>query len=180
MVSRDSSTDIKRPGFFAKYLLLLFVVVFFSGCLAEKTVRYIPPSERKTFNRPTNTPVNRTAVLLELEKFYSTWKGTRYRQGGMSRKGVDCSGLTVLLYKQVYKINLPRTVKEQAGKGRNVAQERLQSGDLVFFKTGLFSRHVGVYLHDNSFMHASLSQGVMKSDLNDDYWRKRFWRARRL
>ncbi len=115
-----------------------------------------------------------------LEKFYNIWKGTPYRYGGMSHKGIDCSALTYFAYRDIFTIKLPRTVNDQIKQGKTVSKKELTPGDLVFFKTGLFQRHVGIYVGDYSFMHASTIKGVMISRLDDYYWNKKYWKARRL
>ncbi len=106
--------------------------------------------------------------------------GTRYKHGGISRNGVDCSGFTLVTYKELFGSELPRTVREQVQKGAVVDKDLLQPGDLVFFKINVFQKHVGIYLEDDLFVHASLSSGVMVSRLNDAYWKKRYWQAKRI
>lgn len=115
-----------------------------------------------------------------LDKFYSKWKGTPYRYGGMSHKGIDCSALTYFAYRDIFTIKLPRTVNDQIKQGKTVSKKELIPGDLVFFKTGLFQRHVGIYVGDYSFIHASTIKGVMISRLDDYYWKKKYWKARRV
>lgn len=115
-----------------------------------------------------------------LRNHYTSWKGIRYRYGGLSRKGVDCSGFTLLTFKEVFGKSLPRTVREQVKKGKKVHRESLQPGDLVFFKTGVFQKHVGIYLEDDLFMHASFSRGVMISRLDNIYWDEHYWQAKRI
>ena len=117
------------------------------------------------------------------QKLYSQfqqWKGTRYRSGGLSRSGVDCSGLVQITYRDLFGMSLPRTVRKQAGAGKGVRQRDLRAGDLVFFKTGIFQRHVGIYLDSRTFMHASSGSGVTISSLDSRYWSRRYWKARRL
>ncbi len=100
--------------------------------------------------------------------------------GGMSESAVDCSGLTVLAFKDIFGLSLPRTVAEQAQQGKNVARYSLQPGDLVFFKTGFSQRHVGIYVEDNRFIHASASKGVIISKLDEPYWNKKYWKSTRV
>lgn len=111
---------------------------------------------------------------------YLAWQGTPYRWGGASRKGVDCSSFAQLTYQQVYRMNLPRHTRDQARAGSRVSRRNLKGGDLVFFKTGWFSYHVGVYVGNNRFIHASESKGVTQSSLNSPYWDKHYWKARRI
>ncbi len=104
------------------------------------------------------------------------WIGVPYRAGGSTMKGVDCSGLTYNIYKKVYRKHLKRNSDEQRQKNcRKVSKSRLQEGDLVFFHNGKNKRtatHVGIYLKDNRFIHASTSRGVIVSRLDEPYYRR--------
>jgi cell wall-associated NlpC family hydrolase len=110
---------------------------------------------------------------------YADWEGVPYRLGGMSKKGIDCSGFTLLVYRDLAAKALPRTVEEQLELGEPVAKGKQRPGDLIFFKTGWSTRHVGVSLGDQRFVHASTSQGVMISSLTNSYWKQKFWQIRR-
>lgn len=110
------------------------------------------------------------------------WYGVRYRVGGNTKKGVDCSGFSVAVYAAVYGIMLPRVSREQYRISRKISTTELQEGDLVFFDTrgrGTVS-HVGIYLGNNKFIHASVSKGVMVNDLFQSYYLKRFIGAGRI
>lgn len=121
-------------------------------------------------------PKNDTADALF--NLHENWKGTPYKLGGTNKQGIDCSAFTQQAYSTVFNIGLPRTTVSQANTGQNIAIEALRSGDLVFFKTGgNKQRHVGVYVQDGMFLHASTSKGVMLSELNNPYWKKHFWKA---
>lgn len=160
------------------FLLMLLVLLFaFCGCMSKSTVTYFP--QDKTSDTMSQAEQNEQ-VTEALRQYFASWQGTRYSLGGLSRKGVDCSGLTLLTYKEVFGRDLPRTVREQAEKGAKIPKAALQPGDLVFFKTGAFQRHVGIYLQEDLFFHASPSKGVMISSLNNAYWQKKFWQAQRL
>lgn len=111
---------------------------------------------------------------LSLFGFIENWFGTRYRYGGISKKGIDCSALTGSLLLAVYGFALPRTAKEQYDATKHIAMEDLKEGDLVFFNTTGGVSHVGLYLDNNYFVHASSSQGVTISNLNENYFSKRF------
>jgi probable lipoprotein NlpC len=118
--------------------------------------------------------------LDELRQHYQDWRGTRYRAGGSSRAGVDCSGFTALTFREVYGIELPRTAHEQAMQGMPVDRDGLLPGDLVFFKRHGGGDHVGIYLGDGKFMHASSHEGVIISNMYSTYWRDKFWKGSRL
>ncbi|MCL2690282.1 MAG: C40 family peptidase [Chitinispirillia bacterium] len=112
-----------------------------------------------------------------------SYLGTPYKYGGMSRAGVDCSGYTVLVYREVYGVNLPRTSAKMWKKGRPLSVSAARPGDLCFFrmrgKKGKID-HVGIYMGNNRFIHASTSSGVMYNNLKDDYYSKRFAGIRRM
>lgn len=103
------------------------------------------------------------------------WYGVRYRKGGNTKSGVDCSGFSFAVYMAVYGIALPRVSKEQYRISRKISTTELEAGDLVFFNTlGNGVSHVGVYLGNSKFIHASVSKGVMVSSLFESYYIKRF------
>ncbi|WMJ74962.1 C40 family peptidase [Cytophagaceae bacterium ABcell3] len=115
----------------------------------------------------------------------NTFMGTPHKLGGLSRQGIDCSGLNMVVYKQ-FGIDLPRSCQEQARYGTIVPfQDELQPGDLVFFynsyKSSKFITHTGIYIGDGEFIHASDSKGVTTSKVNDPYfWGERYLFATRL
>lgn len=103
------------------------------------------------------------------------WWGTSYCLGGSTKNCTDCSAFTNTIIKNNYQINLPRTASEQYNVSTRIETEELKEGDLVFFKTSRnYINHVGVYLVNNKFVHASTSQGVTISDLDESYWKYRF------
>jgi cell wall-associated NlpC family hydrolase len=108
---------------------------------------------------------------------YQEWRAVRYRIGGLSKSGVDCSGFVYLTFRDRFGIALPRSTHEQAVLGRPIDENELRTGDLVFFRTERNSRHVGIFLEDRKFLHASTRKGVMISSLDDFYWSKEYWRA---
>lgn len=117
-------------------------------------------------------------VLLET---VDDWYGVRYRTGGNTHSGVDCSGFTVAIYSAVYGIALPRVSREQYRISRKISTTELQEGDLVFFNTrGSGVSHVGIYLGNNHFIHASVSKGVMVNSLFEPYYLQRFVGAGRI
>ncbi|PKH26512.1 endopeptidase [Enterobacterales bacterium CwR94] len=121
-------------------------------------------------------------VIAQLNEQLSQWHGTPYRYGGMSPRGVDCSGFVYLTFRDRFDLQLPRTTVAQTDIGTRIEKEDLLPGDLVFFKTGSGENglHVGIYDTDNQFIHASTSRGVIRSSLDNVYWRKAFWQARRI
>jgi lipoprotein Spr len=112
-------------------------------------------------------------IDLNLFKVLDEWMGTRYRLGGTTKDGIDCSALMQILFTGLYGIALPRTAREQYNFSRKISRTDLKEGDLVFFNTIGGVSHVGMYLQNNKFIHASTS-GVTISDLYDEYWMKKF------
>jgi len=148
-----------------KPLLILLSILLLSACGS------LPPEpDIKVSNQ----------LERQLMTFHQEWRGTPYRLGGMSKRGVDCSGFVYLAYQELLRQTIPRTTAEQVNSGVKVSKERLKAGDLVFFKTGWATRHVGIYLSDSKFLHASTSQGVMISTLENSYWKRKYWLSRRL
>jgi len=118
-------------------------------------------------------------VKEKLYRQYHSWRGVKYREGGLSKKGVDCSGFVYLTYQQQFNKVLPRTTELLSTIGEPVNQDELRAGDLVFFKTGWKLRHVGIYLGNDEFVHASSSRGVRISNLKSPWWEDAYWMARR-
>lgn len=113
---------------------------------------------------------------LPLYNFIEEWWGTPYRLGGSTRTGIDCSAFVQTLMLGVFSLQLPRTSREQKTYAQQIDDKERKEGDLVFFsnsRSGVIT-HVGIYLHNNKFVHASTSNGVIISDLTDDYWSKRY------
>jgi lipoprotein Spr len=130
----------------------------------------------------TNAPVEQMNNE-KLLSFMEEWYGARYHYGGNSKEGVDCSAFASLLMNRVYDVsNLPRISKDQYNESRHIRQDELEEGDLVFFHTSGKQKtvtHVGVYLCNNKFIHASTS-GVMISDMGQGYYAQRFIGAGRV
>ncbi len=127
----------------------------------------------------TAAPSDVDRLELRLRAEVSQWQGTPHRLGGTTRQGIDCSGFVQRLYRDIFFLDIPRTTALQVQRGQQVGQGRLLPGDLVFFKISLKGRHVGIYLGDDDFAHASSSRGVSVSSLADSYWRERYWTSRR-
>ena len=119
-------------------------------------------------------------IQSNLSAQHKRWVGTPYQLGGMNKRGTDCSGFVALSYQSLFNIKLPRETKSQAKLGWFIPRKRLQSGDLVFFKTGRSLRHVGIYMGEQVFLHASTSRGVIKSRLDNPYWDSHYWKAKRF
>ena len=115
-----------------------------------------------------------------LYELIDNWWGTPYRLGGTTQKGIDCSAFVQTLMMGVFAMQLPRTAREQKEAASWIPMDDLKEGDLVFFNTRGSVSHVGVYLHNHKFVHASTSGGVMISDLNETYWSRKLLGAGRV
>lgn len=177
---------------FCSIASLLISLIFMPGCMQKVKVTYVPRQIKANITEGADTgglarvkdlsceEEPKPNKIEHLQTYFKSWRGVRYRYGGVTTKGVDCSGLTLRAYKELYDVDLPRTVAEQARKGTRIQKKNLRPGDLVFFKTGRYSRHVGIYLGENKFIHASRSKGVVQSSLNNTYWRTKYWQAKRF
>ena len=107
--------------------------------------------------------------LILLENI-DEWYGTPYKIGGKSKSGIDCSSFTNIMYYKVYNISLNNNAAAQYQQCVEIKYDDLKEGDLVFFKSGRHISHVGIYISNNKFVHASTSEGVKISSLNENYW----------
>lgn len=119
-------------------------------------------------------------AMSRLQAAVDRWDGAPHQLGGSSTQGVDCSALVQSVYANEFGLDVPRTTAEQVHVGTSVSRSQLQPGDLVFFRPEWKERHVGIYLSDGQFLHASESEGVRVSDLRRSYWEERWWQGRRL
>lgn len=149
--------------------VLILLSVLLIGCS-----HHAPP--------PNGRLADSITVIAELNDQLNRWYGTPYRYGGLSRSGVDCSGFVYLTFRDRFNLQLPRSTRAQTDIGTRIDKDQLLPGDLVFFKTGRGENglHVGIYDSDKQFIHASTSKGVIRSSLDNSYWQKVFWQARRL
>lgn len=154
------------------------------------------PSSKQSFLNKSSEVENATALQLkyavllnteveqientELLKSVDEWYGTRYRMGGTTKKGIDCSAFVQAVYLSAFALSVPRTAFEQYKAAYRISATELREGDLVFFNTTGGVSHVGIYLRNNKFIHASSSNGVTVSDLFEPYYLKRFLGAGRI
>lgn len=163
---RTTFATIRTP---VGLLATLCMMALLTGCTSSR-----PPSAAPS------PSLNAAAAEQRLRATVDNWYGTPYAFGGESSNGIDCSAFVQMLYRDVLGVPVPRTTARQSRAGRSVAVREAQTGDLVFFRPDRKQRHVGIYLGDGEFAHASTSQGVMVSDLSESYWQQIYWMTRRL
>ena len=146
-------------------------------------VKKTAPAETTTAGS-TPSAVPATAESFEKQKMMDNilaWMGTPYEYGGETKSGIDCSAFTREMFRESAGISLPRSTTAQVKTGTPVTLENLKFGDLIFFNTtGENPSHVGIYIGDDMFAHASVSFGVTLSSMYSSYYKKRFTEARRV
>ncbi len=153
------------------YLVIVFSFVM-SSCSSSSTYTR---TAKKTFTKADKIVANALS-----------YKGTKYKFGGTTRKGMDCSGVVYVAFKS-QQIQLPRVSRDMANRGQKVALARVKKGNLLFFRTGKNSRrinHVGLVVSNNKgvirFVHSTSSKGVIVSSLSEKYWRNAFLKATKI
>jgi len=178
--------------------ILFFAFVFVSCKSSKKVITSKSPSnahttkitfpKKNSIEKGNNTESRVSNSAVETNKIVSkalSFKGTKYKYGGTTKKGMDCSGLMYVSFKS-RNIVLPRTSIGQSKKGIHIPKSKAQKGDLVFFKTGgkRTINHVGLIVsidsRDIKFVHSSSSRGVMISSLREGYWSSAFVQIRRV
>lgn|SRR5690606_5796853 len=188
---RNNIQNRNFPVFFiSKYVLYLSIILLAVSCKSKtdwrdnyqknKVTKSTTTSKKKVVNTPANlTEISKLLNVNEsqlknksLYHFIVDWYGTPYKFGGNNQNGIDCSGFTNILFNEIYNIQLPRISRDIAEKVKRKYTKDLKEGDLVFFSFGNSGvvNHVGVYLHNNHFVHASTSRGVIISNLSEPYY----------
>ena len=147
--------------------------------LDHTSIALADPQTNKV-NSSNLTSAEQMAYKISLINSYQNWAGTPYEYSGDSSKGIDCSAFIRQVYIGALGVYLPRTTLEQVKLGKSIPKDDLQVGDLVFFKTGVNERHVGIYLGNHQFISSTSSRGVAMSSLEHPYWVKDYWQARRV
>lgn len=157
-----------------KYILLIIAFTA-TSCATRKS------ATAKTYKSLEEKYAQQLGVSKEsisnktLYSFINEWEGVRYEYGGKTKKGVDCSGFASILYKEVFGREISgssRSIYDQCSK---LPENELKEGDLVFF--AIESKdvsHVGIYLQNNKFVHATTKAGVRIDDLHSEYYKKYF------
>ena len=167
-----------------KLLYILIVLTFFSSCKSSKRATTTKKTTRT--HKTTSKPVVASVKASKIIDYAKGFEGVRYKYGGTTRRGMDCSGLIYTSF-GANKVDLPRVSSDMAKKGEWVDIKALKPGDLVFFATRKGSRkinHVGLVtkVHGNNFefIHATTSKGVITSSIKERYWYLAYVQARRV
>lgn len=155
---------------------LFLPAIFLSLFLTNPAFARTHTANKNTHKKET---VSYSVSKEEILRIYRKWKGVHYKMGGNSMAGIDCSALTRRVYSKT-NVYLPRTTSRQIRLGKRVKKENLRVGDLVFFKSTPHQRHVGVYVGNGKFMHASSKKGVTISTLNNKYWVAHYEQSRHI
>jgi cell wall-associated NlpC family hydrolase len=171
--------------------LSVFGIMYFFSC--SSAIRFSNRTEtRHEKKMPLDTadrergrrePTADTAIEpVRLASVLNSFLGTPYRWGGMSHAGIDCSGLVCCVFREIGGFALPHDARLMHKLGRKISLAEARPGDLLFFSTKFWSgiNHVGVYVGNGRFVHASTKLGVIESGIDDGYYRSRFVEARRL
>lgn len=159
--------------------LIVLMTLFLVGCHTHPRYRTggeeSPPQINQANVKQT------TNDYIRLGQIMQAYLGKPYSGRSKWEQGFDCSHFTATVFKRYGNTPLPRTVAEQFKAGRAAHFRQLQYGDLVFFKTERNQiSHVGIYIGESRFIHASTSSGVIVSGMDESYWAKRFAGARRI
>jgi probable lipoprotein NlpC len=171
--------------------LSFLTAALFPGC--SSTVRF---SNKPLVNRENKSPVEKSPLEkidgktiagtdvepTQLTSVLNSFMGTPYHWGGMSHAGIDCSGLVCCVFRELGDLALPHDARLMHKLGHKISLADARPGDLLFFHTKFWSgiNHVGVYVGNGRFVHASTKLGVIESRMDDGYYRSRFVEARRL
>ena len=173
-----------------KLILILIIALISVSCKSTKNIRskrqhtYSKKTAKQTKQATTkSSETNNTAFNIIKNANY--YKGTKYKYGGTTKQGMDCSGLIYVAYKKE-NILLPRVSRDMATKGKSISLNKAKKGDLLFFKTSKRNRinHVGLVTKivngEIFFIHASSSRGVVVSSMNSKYYKNAFVLAKRI
>lgn len=170
MLSNDRGNLLTWRSLAGKYVFTVLVALLVVSCARSPTTDPGPPEPSQTEEQ--------TRAILEAQE--ASWKGVKYALGGQSRSGIDCSGFVQLTFRDKFGVELPRDTDGQSSFGTKIDRSDMRVGDLIFFHTTETVNHVGIFMGEKSFLHASTSKGPIISSLDNSYWKTRWWQARRV
>lgn len=164
-----------------KYLLFSICFLYLISCKHQQSTIKTSETSTKTSSSIKKKYAEKLGISesdIKNEKLYQfidDWHGVKYKYGGKDKSGIDCSGLTATLYSVVYKKTISSNTKDLVNEVKKIKESDLKEGDLIFFNTnGKSISHVGVYLQNHKFVHASTKKGVMVSDMNEPYFKQTY------
>lgn len=179
---------LKSKSLSVHLILFITLALFIASCGTTKNVSNKSAKENTAASDKIKTKyakmLNVDADKIDDTKLYAfidDWYGVKYKYGGKSKQGVDCSGFVSVLYSDVYKKELNGPVASMFYQCKGISKNNLTEGDLVFFKIENDNvSHVGVYLQNNKFVHASVKKGIMIDDLDETYYKKYFYKGGKI
>ncbi len=159
-------------------LIISTFILFMTACGISREATQ--PSGGTTVSTSSSNIESERVVLSQLRSAYDEWGGAPYLLGGSSKTGVDCSAFTRSVMRDYFDKDIPRHTRDQLQAGEPVRRNAIRPGDLIFFRTNRGVLHVGIAMEDGDFVHASLSSGVMISNVGERYWAERFLGVRRV
>jgi cell wall-associated NlpC family hydrolase len=172
-----------------RFLSFLLIIISFAGCISSAP-RFSSSAPSPASGRETTLETDRSSEQISVHQRIDTttlmrvitqFLGTPYCRGGETDDGLDCSAFTRLVFDKAFMIHLPRSTEEQYTVGEIIGKNDIVPGDLVFFNTtGRNPSHVGIYIGDGLFAHASVTEGVTISSMSSAYYNDRYESARRI
>ncbi len=174
------------------FLVFLSIIFLSCGTLDRGTLQFVDEHSGNAVIENSKSGTSPTTIIIaeesysakkirqKLDEAYVDWKGIPYILGGSDYTGVDCSAFMQIIFEDYFGIRLPRVTQDQLSVGTSVKRGGIQIGDLIFFRTGRKTLHVGVAVSRSEFLHASTTNGVMISSLEDRYWSDFYLTTRRV
>jgi lipoprotein Spr len=174
---------------FSVFYFALVLAISISSCRTQKETTS-SDTEKNNVSK-TKKIQNKYGLLLKVDEnkieniklysFIDEWYGVPYKYGGKNKNGIDCSNFTSTLYSNVYSKPLTGSSSSIFNQCKVISKNNLEEGDLVFFKIdGDNISHIGVYLQNNKFVHATTKRGVMIDDLDEEYYKKYYYKGGRI
>ncbi|CAL1329098.1 bifunctional murein DD-endopeptidase/murein LD-carboxypeptidase [Candidatus Providencia siddallii] len=186
----------KNKNFCLNIIILIIIALTLISCSNLKDLKKLKNTENFSKNYINNNIYNNSITQISQDDFeqliqlinakskimkqYNNWKNVIYKLGGTTKKGIDCSSFVQQTFFEQFGIQLPRTTSEQEFSGKSVKRKSLKIGDIVLFKINNTLKHVGIYIGDEKFIHASTSNGVIISKITNSYWNKKYYTGRRI
>lgn len=167
----------KLTQYLGTTIAIVLGLSFSSLSYASLSTKAATPSQILKNTHQSVRNFDRNVNVSKVLSVYHDWVGTRYRFGGTTKAGIDCSAFVQVIMSNAFNMHLPRATTGQRNVGKSISKSELRPGDLVFFRK---NSHVGVYIGNGKFVHSSSSQGVTTSTLSDSYWSRNYTQSRRV